>query len=246
MVVDLQNPRRSAAITAKIKAPVYKFKKHSIKKFLLVNFKINLLKNEPQIPQRYAHSIPGVVLDNKGLDLFTSNQPNLLLSGKKVVGFTPGAKHFTKRWPEHYFIELGNMLVDEGFLIVLFGGRDDMDTCRTIASGINGAVNLAADNDILQTAADMSMCIAIVCNDSGLMHAASAVGVPLFPLFGSTVKEFGFTPYQTKNLIFEHKSLSCRPCSHIGRKSCPRGHFKCMLDLTPDLAFIEIKSFINS
>ena len=88
------------------------------------------------------------------------------------------------------------------------------------------AINLCNEDNILQTVTDMKKCRAIVCNDSGLMHAACAAGVPVVSFFGSTVKEFGFTPYNNKNLILENNSLSCRPCSHIGREKCPEIAFQ--------------------
>ena len=92
----------------------------------------------------------------------------------------------------------------------------------------------------------MKECKAIVCNDSGLMHTACAMKVPVLALFGSTIREFGFTPYNNKNLILENKTLSCRPCTHIGRENCPKNHFKCMLELSPGDAYNKLIELINS
>ena len=50
-------------------------------------------------------------------------------------------------------------------------------------------------------------------------------------IFGSTVEEFGFFPYGPQTAVVERKGLPCRPCSPIGRASCPEGHFKCMHDI---------------
>jgi heptosyltransferase-2 len=148
-------------------------------------------------------------------------------------------------WPKEYYIELGEKLIANGFNIVLFGGKDDRQICQEISSNLSKCIDLCNDNDILQTAADMKMCRAIVCNDSGLMHAACAAKVPVIAIFGSTVQEFGFTPYGCKNLVLENKSLSCRPCSHIGRSSCPKHHFKCMTEIKPQLVFNNLLNFIN-
>jgi ADP-heptose:LPS heptosyltransferase len=89
----------------------------------------------------------------------------------------------------------------------------------------------------------MKKCKLIVCNDSGLMHTATSVGVPVVSIFGSTVQEFGFAPFGVKNLIIENNSLNCRQCSHIGKSTCKKKHFKCMTELTPQLIFDEIKGF---
>jgi heptosyltransferase-2 len=89
----------------------------------------------------------------------------------------------------------------------------------------------------------MKMCKLIYCNDSGLMHLATAVKVPVIAFFGSTVKEFGFFPYKTKNTVLQIENLKCRPCTHIGRKSCPEKHFKCLNDITPQTAFAGLKEY---
>jgi len=76
------------------------------------------------------------------------------------------------------------------------------------------------------------------------MHTASAAGTKVIAIFGSTVKEFGFTPYNCSNLILENNSLTCRPCSHIGRSDCPKKHFNCMKDIKPEFVFEKLKSFL--
>jgi heptosyltransferase-2 len=75
------------------------------------------------------------------------------------------------------------------------------------------------------------------------MHVAAASGVPVMTIFGSSVREFGFQPYGVKNFILENKSLSCRPCSHIGKPECPKKHFKCMKDLTPQSVLDNLEKF---
>ena len=245
-VIDLQNNLRSRVLTNGLRCSKVRFKKLRLQKFLLVKFKINNLKEAPSIPERYASVIDDLKLDEEGLDLFTNNKPSASLTElTNLVGFCPGSRHYTKMWPKEYYIELGKKLIDNGFNIVLFGGKDDKEICKEISSGLSKCINLCNDNDILQTAADMKMCRTIVCNDSGLMHTACAVKIPVIAIFGSTVKEFGFTPYRSKNLILENKSLTCRPCSHIGRSSCPKGHFMCMKDITPQLVYNSLIRFLD-
>jgi heptosyltransferase-2 len=247
LVIDLQNNLRSKKITDSLDIKTVRFYKHSFDKFLLVNFKINRLKNTPPIPERYLLTIPGLKPDGAGLELYTKEEPSFLLKGKtNLIGIAPGSKHFTKRWPKEYFEYLGKLLIKTGYQVVLFGGKDDITICAEISERIENSINLCNNDDLLQTAADIKECLAFVCNDSGLMHAACAVKVPVLALFGSTVKEFGFIPYKNSNLILENNSLTCRPCSHIGRKRCPRGHFRCMLDLSPEKTFQVLMTLIES
>lgn len=244
LIIDLQNNWRSCALTFELRTEIKRFKKPTLKKLLLVWTKINLLKEIKPIPMRYAETT-NLQLDDKGLDLFIPESINPKLEpGKKYIGICPGAKHFTKRWPEEYFIELGIRLKSQNCTVVIFGGKDDLELCKSVSSKIESSINLCNNDDLLQTAIDMKQCKHIICNDSGLMHTATAVEVPITAIFGSTVREFGFIPFLSDDTILENNSLSCRPCSHIGRSSCPQKHFKCMKEISPNTVFDHVKSFL--
>jgi heptosyltransferase-2 len=243
LVIDLQNNLRSREIIKPLRCKILRFKKNNFKKFLLVHFKINKLKDFPQIPVRYAETAD-VELDSEGLDFFTTNEPDpKLKAGEKYIGLCPGSKHFTKRWPKEYFIELGKRLESTGYKIVLFGGSEEIELCFEMEKQFTDAINLC-NNSISQVASDMKMCRAIYSNDSGLMHLASAVKIPVISFFGSTVREFGFFPYKAKSIELEIENLSCRPGTHIGRKTCPKIHFKCMREIKPELAFNTLQNIM--
>jgi len=245
-VIDLQNNFRSKKVVRKIGVSSASYKKPNIKKFLLVQTKLNLLKEKRSIPQRYFDVISGLDLDDKGIELFLPDGiESKIDSEKKIIGFAPGAFHFTKRWPIEYYEELGNQLTSEGFQIVLFGGKSDREICVELQNKIAGSINLSNDNILLQTAMDMQKCKLMVCNDSGLMHTATSVGVPIVSIFGSTVREFGFAPFGVNNLVIENKGLSCRPCTHIGKEKCRKKHFNCMMELTPQQIHKEIIDFMR-
>jgi lipopolysaccharide heptosyltransferase II len=245
LVIDLQNNNRSREIVLKLDRKTFQFRKNSLKKFILVHFKINRLKKSPPIPVRYAKTAR-IDLDNEGLEIFTDNIADSRLElNQKYIGLCPGAKHFTKRWPKEYFIQLGKMLESEGYRVVLFGGMNELEVTDEITKELSQPLNLC-DASILQTAANMKMCKVIYTNDSGTMHLSCAVNIPVIAFFGSTVKEFGFYPYKTQNVVLEIEDLPCRPCTHIGRKSCPLKHFKCMNEISPDLAFNSLKRLMIS
>lgn len=65
---------------------------------------------------------------------------------------------------------------------------------RLISGQLNSAINLCGES-LLQTAANLKICKAVYTNDSGLMHLAAAMKVPVIAFFGSTVREFGFFPF---------------------------------------------------
>ncbi|MEN8191341.1 MAG: lipopolysaccharide heptosyltransferase II, partial [Bacteroidota bacterium] len=246
LVIDLQNNFRSKKIVKELELPFYKFVKPTLEKFLLVKFKINMLKDLKPIPERYAKFIPDLVLDEKSPELFI---PDSIKSDidqeEKVIGLCPGAFHFTKRWPLLYYADLGKRMADNGHRIILLGGKSDRPICSDLQKMIPNSIDLSNDNDLFQTAAHMKNCKAVVCNDSGLMHTATALEIPVVSIFGSTVKEFGFVPYKAKNLIVENLKLKCRPCTHIGRSKCPKVHFNCMTEITPDIVYNEFQKFLG-
>lgn len=244
LVIDLQNNLRSKEILRQLQCRALQFKKSNFKKFFLVHFKINRLKDQPQIPLRYAKAAGINELDGDGLEFFTENSPDIrLIKNENYIGLCPGAKHFTKRWPKDYFIELGKKLESANYKILLFGGPEEAQICDEIMNALKSAQNLCGTS-LLQLVADMKMCKVIYTNDSGLMHIASAVKVPVVAFFGSTVKEFGFYPYKTKSIELEIENLSCRPCTHIGRNNCPKIHFKCMKEIKPELAFNSLNKLV--
>ena len=246
LVVDLQNNFRSKKIVKFLRTQSVSYKKPNIKKFLLVHGKFNLLKDKRSIPQRYLDVIPDLRLDDKGLELYLPTQEkDKDVNSEKTIGFAPGAFHFTKRWPADYFVDLGNKLAEDGYSILVFGGKSDREICKDLSSKIKNSFDLSTDNNLYLTAMNMQKCKLIVCNDSGLMHTATAVGIPVVPIFGSTVREFGFSPFVVKSMIIENNELSCRPCSHIGKSKCKKKHFKCMKELLPEMVYDKIKIFIG-
>ncbi len=108
---------------------------------------------------------------------------------RPLIGVMPGAARGpAKRWPAARFAEVAITLRAEmGGSIVIMGGSGDAETCATVAAGVGaGAVNLAGATTLGEWAALLAECAMVVCNDSGGMHLAAAVGVPVVAVFGIT------------------------------------------------------------
>ncbi|MDC1067856.1 glycosyltransferase family 9 protein [Candidatus Kapabacteria bacterium] len=240
-IFDLHNNRRTTQWSKGIANKIFKIEKWRIEKLKMVwlkNRKITL----PQIPINYLNSTSdlNLISDQQGLEIFLENEKEIISNSTKnnIIGIAPGANHFTKRYPSKKFAELVKLLFIEypQIQILVFGDKNDQESAKKIIeANINqNIVDYTGKASLLETASNISKCDIFITNDTGLMHLASARKIPVCAIFGSTVKNLGFTPYGVKNEIIETElSLSCRPCSHIGKNKCPKGHFKCMETITP-------------
>jgi lipopolysaccharide heptosyltransferase II len=264
LVVDIHNSLRSRYIRSGIAHEIVTINKHLLARVLLVKFKWNVYRNIVSVAERYIDTLTtyGVQNDGKGLELFIPDEVRFncvrsiaklqVNEYERVIGLCPAAKHETKRWLQERFVELGIAIAQRWQAkILLFGGPEDIELCRTIseaintATGKNSAQNLCGTCSLLESAGMMEHCDLIVSNDTGLMHIAAAMKRNLVVIFGSTVKELGFFPVGTESVVLERNDLSCRPCSHIGRKSCPQKHFRCMKDISVEDVFHACTSMLD-
>jgi heptosyltransferase-2 len=153
----------------------------------------------------------------------------------EIVCMAPGSRWPMKRWAGENYAELARRIAFElDFHVVLLGDADDAPETARIASGISERVtDLAGKTGILETAAVLERSVLFIGNDSGLMHLAEAVGVPVIALFGPTVEAFGYYPSLPRSKVIE-RSIPCRPCSRNGRRPCPRGTQECLTAIPVD------------
>ncbi len=118
--------------------------------------------------------------------------------------------------------------------IVVIGGEKDR-AVQDLFRGILGdrVVPLAGTLSIVESAAVVQRATYMLTVDTGMMHIGAAFSIPQAVLFGSTVKEFGFFPVAHTSEVFQ-VDLNCRPCSHTGKPTCPKGHHNCMNTIAVD------------
>ena len=160
-----------------------------------------------------------------------------LKTDRPVVILCPGAEFgAAKRWPPNQFAELAELLLREGLQVWIVGSPNDkisseavlmvMGEAATKVRDLTGRTDLGTTIDILSSAS------LVISNDSGLMHAAAAVGVPLVALFGSSSPVY--TPPLSPVAHIAKIDIACSPCF---KRECPLGHFKCMRELKPDMVY---------
>jgi ADP-heptose:LPS heptosyltransferase len=237
-VVDLNNNIRSLQIKRLLGKPSSTFKKLNFKKWILVNFKINKMP-ALHIVDRYMQTVSsiGIVNDNEGLDYFIPEKDNVNISSLPAshqhgyIGFVIGAKHFTKQLPLEKIISICKKINKP---IILLGGKEDNSRAKEIANAVGDTIyNACGKFNLNQSASLVKQATKIITHDTGLMHIAAAFKKEIISVWGNTVPAFGFTPYlpNPKSKIVEVNNLPCRPCSKIGYDKCPKGHFKCMMEI---------------
>ncbi len=244
-IVDLHHNLRSLQVKLALGAPVRSFNKLNLEKWLLVNLRINCLPRLHIVDRYMAAATPlGIQYDGQGLDYFLpeSDEQVALQWLSQRLGATPvpyiafviGAAHNTKRLPEARIVELCRMM--EKSSIVLLGGADEQTQGERVAAqaGLH-VVNACGQLSLHQSAAVVKHAAKVITHDTGLMHIAAAFRKDILSIWGSTVPAFGMTPFYPEgiqqNTTIEVQNLPCRPCSKIGYEVCPRGHFKCMIDI---------------
>ncbi len=234
-VIDLHKNLRSWQVKRQLGVKSLSFQKLNIQKWLMVNFKINYLPNKHIVDRNLETvAVLGVKNDGAGLDYFIPKHDEVELSDyisfegddRSFIAFAIGAAHATKRLPAEKIIEICDKIK---LPIVLLGGKEDMENADLIYSKSSSyIVNLVGKLNLNQSASVVRQAPKVITHDTGLMHIAAAFQKEIISIWGSTVPEFGMTPYTKDSEIIEVKGLSCRPCSKIGFDKCPKGHFKCM------------------
>lgn len=165
-----------------------------------------------------------------------------ILKNKPIIAIAPGSIWPTKRWPLDRYIDLAEMLVKDGFGVVVLGGEKDKALFEKIS--IEGVKVLAGNTTLLESAALLKKCEALVTNDSAPLHFAVAVDTPVVAIFGATAPKFGFYPYNSDDVVID-RDLPCRPCTIHGGMKCPIGTFECMLDIDAEEVFDSVKKRIS-
>jgi len=220
----------------------YSYPKLTFQKWLYVAFRKKDAIPSNHVADRYLQTVLplGVKPDGKGLELILPEKNIVVkeyfpLSHQNgFVAFVIGASYYTKRLPPEKLIEFCENIQKP---VVLVGGKEDNQVAEQIEAYFaqkrpDFVLNLCGKLNIGQSASVVSQAEYLYGHDTGLMHIAACFQKKIYAIYGGTTPELGLYPYQTPYELIENKNLDCRPCSRLGKKACPKGHFDCMMTLS--------------
>lgn len=238
LVIDLHKNLRSFRLKRMLGVKSVSFEKLNLQKFLAVHLKMREQLPAVHIVQRYLKTVEvlGVKDDGGGLDYFIGkdeqmNPSTLYFNGEQqsYLALVIGGSYATKQIP---FAQLQNICNNSPMPVILLGGNTDKHLGEELIKSLNGkrVINTCGSLTINQSASLIQQAGWVITSDTGLMHMAAAFHKRIVSVWGNTIPEFGMGVYlpQADSRVMEVKDLSCRPCSKLGYKKCPKGHFKCM------------------
>jgi heptosyltransferase-2 len=159
------------------------------------------------------------------------------------VAIGPGASYGSaKCWLPARFAELANWLQAQADAdIILFGTTSEANVSKAISEEMRRSpINLTGRTTIADLPALLSQCHLFVGNDSGAMHVAAAVGLPVVAVFGPT-DPHGTAPVTPRCSIVQEKPY-CSPCF---LRRCPTDH-RCMTKVTAEMVEAAVKPWLSS
>jgi heptosyltransferase-2 len=150
--------------------------------------------------------------------------------GHPAIGVSPGAAYGNaKRWlPERFSAAAARVARERGASVVIFGSAAERELCTQVAGAVPGARNLAGETTLREFLDLVAACSLFLTNDSGSMHIAGALGVPVVAVFGATDDTTTGPTGRDVRVIREH--AECSPCL---LRDCPIDH-RCMTRVTAE------------
>ena len=147
---------------------------------------------------------------------------NNLTPHEPIIGIHPGANRQSRRWPQDRFARVADKLIERfGAKIVITGSRDELGLAKEIAGLMKNPVVISSGRFLLvELFSFLRMCKLYITNDTGPMHLADFLNIPMVVIAGSDNSSL---PYNKKdNCIILKKNFSCSPCfkNYCRKLSC--------------------------
>lgn len=139
----------------------------------------------------------------------------------------PGGSHSTLReWPVESWTRLGKQLIDDGYNIILSGGKEDIERATFLQKCIDPdgerCISIAGEKSLADMAGVLNKTLLLITVQTGIMHMGATLGVPLIALHGPT-SPIRWGPV-SENAVVIKPNLPCAPCLSLGSEyGCKSG-----------------------
>ncbi|NPA71629.1 MAG: lipopolysaccharide heptosyltransferase II [Gammaproteobacteria bacterium] len=217
-----------------------------------------LLTHSRDLPTGVTHRLEhnALILDLIGLEsrdllprIYLTEQDDLAVSklfqtfglkDAQYICFIVGSIAATRRWFPENFARVIDLISEKyGLKCVILGGPDDVEIAELVSSKVSCAesvLNLAGKTTLRGTMQLFSKSVAVISNDTGPMHVASALGCQVVTWFGAA-NELEIAPPSASTTIL-NTHVSCGPCV---KETCPTGTLKCLHEITPEMVVSTLK-----
>jgi heptosyltransferase-2 len=164
-------------------------------------------------------------------------------SGRPLILFAPGAEFGSaKRWPASHFGDLAQAIFARvpGAQVALLGGPKDAAECESVCAVAPSCVSLAGKTSLAEAVALIARADAVVSNDSGLLHVASALNRPVIAIYGPTDPDHA-PPFSDLAASISLR-LECAPCR---QRECPLGHHNCMRGISGEQVWQTLQPMLG-
>jgi len=133
-------------------------------------------------------------------------------SGEMLIGIHPGGYYITQRWLPERFAEVADRLIQKHKArIILMGGPKEEKLIEEIKAWMTQNPITVVDQPLGNLLALIQNCRLLICNNSGPLHMATAVGTPTVSTMGPTIPERWWPQGKGHQVI--RKNLPCMPCN---------------------------------
>jgi len=211
------------------------------------------IKREHQT-KYYLNILKGIGIEAEGQDLYLKLSQNDRSRAEQIlhehdisindafVGINPSATFGpAKQWPSDRFARLADKLQSvSDARVVIFGGPNDKNLGENISQKMqHRPIDLSGKTSLGEAMALIDKCALFITNDSGLMHVAAALNVPLVAIFGST-NSVATGPLGINSRVVQIP-MDCSPCL---KSECPKGHLNCMDQISVEMVFKVVKEML--
>jgi heptosyltransferase-2 len=257
LVVDLHNSLRTKIMRRRIvNTETLVYKKPRWKRLKLFQLHINDFAdgfNQRTLYHECLNPVLNGQTDISHTEISISeNEKNQVTEVLKQKGFKhdylvviPSAAWKTKLWSVDGYTSVFSTLLKETDLSIIILGSVKDNICDEIDMDDSRVLNLKGKTDLRTSLAIINNAKVVMGSDTGLVHAAEALGVSAVMIMGPTSVETGGGTFLENSVTLANEDLWCRPCSQNGKTPCYRKEQYCMTSITPENVINSINSILS-